>query len=256
MHWDHIRYCDAAQQEIESFAARVRDADPGTPVPTCPDWSLAELIRHLGRVHRWAGGLVERRAQRHMGARELGIVIPDDPAELLPWFEEGAAVLLRTLRAADPDEAVWSWGPDRHVRFWSRRMLHETAVHRHDADDALGAQAGFSGDVADDGIAEFAANLESAAAFAPKIGNLRGDGTVIAFTASDTGTRMLLRLLPDRFVWTRADGGDDVPADAEVTAAAGDLYLFLWGRRRIGDPGIRTRGDEAVLALWTENSAV
>ncbi|GLZ10443.1 hypothetical protein Acsp04_06780 [Actinomadura sp. NBRC 104425] len=256
MHWDHERYCDAAQQETESFADRVRDADLDTPVPTCPGWTLAKLIRHLGRTHRWAGGLVERRARQQASARELGIVAPDDPAELRPWFEEGAAALLRTLRAADPDEAVWTWGPDQHVRFWSRRMLHETAVHRYDADNALGAETGFSAGVADDGIAEFAANLESVAAFSPKVGRLRGDGTVLAFTASDTGTRMLLRLLPDRFDWTRADGAGDARADAEVTAAAGDLYLFLWGRRRIGDPGIRARGDEAVLTLWTENAAI
>ncbi|GAA4093752.1 maleylpyruvate isomerase family mycothiol-dependent enzyme [Actinomadura miaoliensis] len=256
MRWDHIRYCDAAQNEMESFAARVRDADLDTPVPTCPGWSLADLVRHLGRVHRWAGGMVERRVQRRVGARELGVVIPDDPAELRPWFEEGAAALLRTLRAADPDEAMWAWGADQHVRFWGRRMLHETAVHRCDADLALGAGTDVPADVADDGITEFAANLRSAAAFSPKIDNLRGDGTVIAFTASDTGTRMLLRLLPDRFAWTRTDRGDDVRADAEISGAAGDLYLFLWGRRRLDDPGIKARGDEALLTLWTENSAV
>ena len=28
---------------------------------------------------------------------------------------------------------MWAWGPDKHARFWPRRLLHETAVHRGDA---------------------------------------------------------------------------------------------------------------------------
>ena len=29
-------------------------ADPATQVPTCPDWTLRQLITHVGRAHRWA----------------------------------------------------------------------------------------------------------------------------------------------------------------------------------------------------------
>jgi hypothetical protein len=32
---------------------------------------------------------------------------------------------------------MWAWGPDKHARFWSRRMLHETAVHRVTGDPTL-----------------------------------------------------------------------------------------------------------------------
>jgi hypothetical protein len=34
------------------FADRVRGADPSTPVPTCPEWNLGDLIRHVGGTHR------------------------------------------------------------------------------------------------------------------------------------------------------------------------------------------------------------
>ncbi len=45
---------------------------------------------------------------------------------------------LRALLVARPDSApTWSWWPaDQSVGFWVRRMAHETAVHRWDAEGA------------------------------------------------------------------------------------------------------------------------
>ena len=43
--------------------ARLTDgADLTRPVPTCPDWTIRQLITHVGRAHRWAAAMVTARA--------------------------------------------------------------------------------------------------------------------------------------------------------------------------------------------------
>ncbi|MEU5881644.1 maleylpyruvate isomerase family mycothiol-dependent enzyme [Spirillospora sp. NPDC047279] len=250
--WSHERYCDAVEREIGRFTDAVQDADLGAPVPTCPGWDVSALIRHMGGVHRWASGNVAARSAKRLGLRDLGVKFPDEPAAHLPWFTEGAAELLRVLREADPDATVWTWGADQRVRFWSRRMVHETLVHRSDADFATGRGPIIEPDVAADGIDELRGNLPYAAAFTPKMRELSGDGETLSFRATDTGGRWAFRLTPEGF----AEAPGDEPADVTVRAAAADLFLFLWGRRKMDDPRLLIFGDEALLIRWVEHTAI
>lgn len=258
--WDHVRHCDALEAEAAAFAEIAAGADLEEPVPSCPGWSVAELVRHLGAMHRWAGGTVRVGAPRRLSLRELGVSFPVVPGDHLPWYTEGAGRLLEILRAADPDAPVWAWGVDQHVRFWSRRMLFETAVHRADLEIACGRTPAVAPDTAADGMDELLENLERAAAFAPKVENLRGDGEVLAFEAADLGSRWLFRLLPDRFEWSRHDApdgpGEPGAADATVRGAASDVFLFLWGRRKLGDSALEFSGNDDLLVHWVENSAI
>lgn len=42
--------------ETDRFAAAIRSADQQAPVPTCPDWTVADLAWHLTEVHAfWPG---------------------------------------------------------------------------------------------------------------------------------------------------------------------------------------------------------
>lgn len=261
---EHEHRCDAAAAEISRFAAAVRDADPAATVPTCPGWSVADLVLHLGRVHRWAGGLVAGLAPRRLQARDLGVKFPSDasdPASYLPWFEDGGAELLATLRAADPGAPMWSFGSDQHVRFWPRRMLHETAIHRCDAEFAIGREPVIDEDTAVDGIDELLEILRGSSVFAPPVEKLRGTGETIALTttattgiAAGTAARWLIRLEPDRFSWER--DAPETSATASVRGAVSDVVLFLWGRRKLGDPRLEFAGDDALLIHWVENSAI
>jgi mycothiol maleylpyruvate isomerase-like protein len=45
-------------EENELFAALAASADLATPVPTCPEWTLKQLFRHVGRGDRWAATIV------------------------------------------------------------------------------------------------------------------------------------------------------------------------------------------------------
>lgn len=262
--WEHARYCAAAEAEIGAFAEVIRDADPGAPVPTCPGWSVADLVLHLGRTHRWAHALVDRLSPDNLRHRDIDMDFPADrrdPAGYLPWFDAGAAALLDALRRADPQAVMWAWGVDRRARYWSRRMLHETAVHRCDAEFAVGRDPVIAEEVAEDAVDELLDNLPYAAPWAPQVERLRGDGETIALTSSGTGTRWLIRLEPDGFSWNRTageerDGGDGDKATASVRGTASDLDLFLWGRRKLGDPGLEFAGEETLLIHWVENSAI
>lgn len=47
----HVR---SLRHEGEPLAATVAGADLDAAVPTCPQWVLRDLVRHVGMVHRWA----------------------------------------------------------------------------------------------------------------------------------------------------------------------------------------------------------
>lgn len=252
--WDHPRHCDAVAAEIGHFAGVVHGVDPARPVVTCPDWTIAELLKHTGRIHRWAGAMVRDLAPRRYGKEDFELNLPQRPEDYPQWLAAGAGPLVAALRAADPAAPVWVWGADPHVRWWSRRMLHETTIHRADAELTLGRAPGVAAGVAIDGIAEFFDNLSSAASFSPAIEKLRGRGETIGLMALDEGVSWLVTVGSEGPGVRRGDGA--ATATAAVRATAADIYLFVWGRRRPGDPGIEISGDAALLAWWRENAAV
>lgn len=53
----------ALRAQGESLAGAVERAGPASGildamVPGCPEWTVRELVRHTGRVHRWATAYV------------------------------------------------------------------------------------------------------------------------------------------------------------------------------------------------------
>lgn len=247
---DYAAHCDAAEAEILRLADAVRGADPATPVPTCPGWTLADLVTHVGGVHRWAATIVATQSASRVRRDELELGIPDNPRALADWLAAGAVPTAAAFRAADPEAEVWSWGAVKRARFWPRRMVHETAVHRADAELSLGRPFAVEPEVAADGIDELLDNLPHAAYFAPQVENLRGDGEAIALVMPGVAA-WRIELLPDRFSWSRSEG----PAAVTVTAAPPDLLLVMYGRRQVSDEGVSVDGDNALFDRWIANSA-
>jgi uncharacterized protein (TIGR03083 family) len=221
------------EREAAAFAALLDHPDLTSPVSGCPGWRVEDLGRHLGRIHRWA-----REAVRTGPSEEVSG--PSDPAELAPWFREGAAMLLTELAADDPDRPCWGFGPPpRTVRFWLRRQAHETALHRWDAEHALTGSASLDEELARDGLDEVAT------VFLPRqlrLGRLQGDGTVLALRP-DGGAPVLLDL-----------GAEPAQvASATLSGPAEALLLLVWGRTTVDDPRVTIGGDvqraRATLAL-------
>jgi uncharacterized protein (TIGR03083 family) len=250
-HWEH---CDLLAVEVERFAGLI-GSRPDAPAPfkvpvlTCPGWSIGDLTAHLGTVHRWAEHLVRLRAHERVSSSDMGLGEPQATAE---WLRSGGEVLVKTLRAADPDAPMWAWGADQHVRFWSRRQLHETLVHRTDVELALGLVPEASPAVAADAIDEFLVNLGPSAHFSPRVKALRGVGERLSLQATDQGREWSVTLRPEGF----AIGGPAGPANATVSGPALDLLLVLYRRLPLDEGGVLTTGDRSLIELWWANSAL
>ncbi|MGW6685442.1 maleylpyruvate isomerase family mycothiol-dependent enzyme, partial [Streptomyces sp. NPDC054961] len=128
----------AVAAEAAAFVSVVRGADLSTAVPTCPGWTLGDLTRHVGSVHRWFTELLRQRVQQPPTSREVDLRLPEHPDDFPDWLAESAAEAAAVFDATDLDAPMWAWGVDQHARFWVRRMLFETLVHRVDAQLALG----------------------------------------------------------------------------------------------------------------------
>jgi len=172
---------------------------------------------------------------------------PPTPDSLVDWLRVGSATLATELVAADPDRAMWSWGADQRVRFWSRRMVHETTIHRADAEYALQRTPSVDASIAVDGIDEFLENLPHAAYRAPSVAELRGTGQSIALRCPEA--YWTIRLRSDGFDWAH----DDAEGDVHVQGAAQDLYLMMWGRLpALG--ALAVKGDTSLLEFWLNRS--
>ncbi|CAL9359636.1 maleylpyruvate isomerase family mycothiol-dependent enzyme [Streptomyces sp. enrichment culture] len=243
----HSGYCDAVEDHTARLVAAVRDADPATPVPTCPGWTLTDLVRHLGEVCRWMDHLVSTRATARVEPDAVPLDLPGDPAAYPEWLARSADAVLRTLRDAPPEAPMWSYGADAHVRFYARRLCYETAVHLADAELALGARPGVDQGTAADGIEEFLENLPYYAWVAEPIAQLGRDGAALRLRAADTGAVWTLTLGGGGFGWSTSGTG---PAAVTVEAGCGELLLLLYGRYGAEDGRFTVTGDRALLDAW------
>ncbi|WP_249997802.1 maleylpyruvate isomerase family mycothiol-dependent enzyme [Actinoplanes sp. M2I2] len=222
--------------ELEAEAGRLGPAaagqDPGAIVPACPEWTVRDLVSHVGTGHRFAATIIETGAP----ARYERIDAPAEPAAWTPWLLDGARRLNAAVSSHGFDGAVWTWHP-RHqtAGFWLRRMVHDQIIHRFDA-----AQDGdLAPDLAADGIADSLLTFEV-------IGALRGDGETLRFRATDLSRTWHVTLTSDGPAWTE----DDRPADVTVTAPARELLLVL--NRRLPAPELA--GDPALWERWLAGS--
>ncbi|MEU4834011.1 maleylpyruvate isomerase family mycothiol-dependent enzyme [Streptosporangium sp. NPDC023615] len=247
--WTHEEHAEAVGAEITRMAGIVRGRDMSAPVRTCPGWDLAQLVAHVGGAHRWSAAMVRDLVDRPYRADEIEMGLPADVNGYPDWLGEGGALLSGTLLARDAEAPVWCWAEDRRVRFWSRRMLHETVVHRMDAELALGVPVAVDEDVAADGVEEFL-DLLPYVPWQRGTAELRGGGETISLQA-DTGAGWVITLDPDRFHHRRSV----LPGDVTVRAAtSADLLQVVWGRRGADDYAVE--GDAALLAWWRERTRI
>jgi len=235
--------------------ARLTDgADYTRPVPTCPDWTVRQLVTHVGRAHRWAAAMVTAHATEPLPFREIPDgKLPADEGERPGWLRAGAARLVDTVDTAG-DEPVWTHLGLGPVRYWARRMAHETAVHRADAQIALGERPRIDPAIAADGIDEWLGFLAAPGhgGDAPSLDTLHGK--VLHLHVTDeavAGGEWLIR--PGR------DGATVEPGhgkgDVAVRGPASDMLLVLMQRFPASDPSVEVLGDAALLdALLAETA--
>lgn len=126
------------RQETERVAALATDDAQTAPVPTCPDWDMSELVKHLGNVYNWAGTIVAERLagppdREQLSARPEGVSVRD-------WMTDRARRSIEALESVPDDALIWNFVAltPASPAFWWRRQLHETLVHRVDAELTCG----------------------------------------------------------------------------------------------------------------------
>ncbi|WP_405520390.1 maleylpyruvate isomerase family mycothiol-dependent enzyme [Streptomyces tsukubensis] len=146
------------RQQLDQFRSLLAGADLSMTVPSCPDWNLDQLARHVGGAVRWAEFQTRTRAKEEVPLDE----VPEhhgpgngDPAGLDAWLAETAEMAFATFEEAGPDTAVWSWLPEATAGFWARRMVHELVIHRADAALATGTLFEVEPEVAVDTLDEW-----------------------------------------------------------------------------------------------------
>lgn len=229
---DHDDYLRHIRDESDALLAAAA-VDLDRQVPTCPDWRIADLLWHIGRVHhRWAR-IAEEGVTDAAAAR--GLDPPDRPADddLPRWARAQADRLLEVLAELDPEAPRWNWtDAPRTGAFIPRRMAHETAVHRVDAERAAGRSSPVDPRLAADGIDEVLAVL------LPARGDYDGPAGFLGVAEIDTERAWAVRLDPP-------DAGlvspTRVPKKAQpieqLVGGASEVLLILWGRDRRGAAG-------------------
>jgi uncharacterized protein (TIGR03083 family) len=238
-----VDHAAAFVEENRLLAMLAATADPDTPVPTCPGWSLKQLFRHVGRGDRWAATIV--RTGQSTDPRQVADGKPPEGG-LVEWLHGGPVAVIDAVAEVGPDRPVWTFTGAKPASWWIPRRLGEAMVHRADAALAMGQDYTVDVERAAEGVSEWLGVLE--ARKAEEADAPLADGSTLHLHATDDGLgpagEWLVRGVGGCLTWEHGHGKGDVA----VRGTAGDLLLALLRRRR--SDSVETIGDAAVWERW------
>ena len=252
---DYADYLDNLAADSARFTEVLRHTPYETAVPTCPDWTAADLYFHLAEVQAFWARIVGRRLTSTEEVEELETARPADDRQLPGLFAECTQSLQEALRATPPDAVAWSWANDQTAGFSYRRQAHEALIHRVDAELTAGERTAIDARLAADGVDEVLGVMYGEP---PRWGTFTPDPDhVVRFTATDTSDTWTVTI--GRFAGRSpgASGAEheaacldwataDLVPTAEVSGTAADLDCWLWRRPPVGE--ITQTGSEQTLA--------
>lgn len=233
----YSEYVASIRKEGEAILAAARygvDAQ----VPPCEKWTVGDLLIHLGRVYCRAATLVSDRSTSQQDPPPE----PADGTDPIEFVTDALDDLVAALSSAEPDSPVWNWsGTEQTALFWARRMAHESAVHRYDAQRAHDVAQPIDADLARDGMDETIDVL------LPRIVERDGvtlpEGTIV-FATTDDGS-WIVRL--------GREGVErvDVAREPDVTVRGTPSALLLAAYNRIKWTSLEAEGDTGLLDQWS-----
>jgi uncharacterized protein (TIGR03083 family) len=236
------RYFALWAQDFDAFGSAAA-TDLSIEVPSCPGWTMRDLVSHLVGVYRHKSATLE--SGKAPGDRESGgwgDLDPDrDPIDELRQAYDDMRGRLSGLSPDAP--AATFWPPEQTAGFWMRRMAQETAVHRWDADAAAHGEAKaqpIDEDLALDGVDELLGWLAWEWDDRDALAGAHGQ-TVVVSSGTHAWT---VRLHPTAIVVEGGVTTDD--PDAWITGDASDVLLDLWGRTA---SGVTIAGDADVVSM-------
>ncbi|MCI2416967.1 maleylpyruvate isomerase family mycothiol-dependent enzyme [Saccharopolyspora sp. K220] len=220
----------AFRDQAAAFRSAVIQAGPDAEVSTCPGWDVRRLVQHLARVYANVALALELEPgdERPRPPRP-----PADFDDALTWWDDRFTHLVHALSTSDPARPVWSFFPGGTAERWTRRMAHETAIHRLDAEHALAClgpdhvhELIFDPALAADGIDEM---LTVILPVTVNWAEREHEGKVL-YHAPDAGRAWLVEYQPG---WPPVAGAPTDAAlevDATVAGTADAVYRRVWGR--------------------------
>jgi uncharacterized protein (TIGR03083 family) len=238
-------------REFDLLRAAVAAADLSATVPSCPDWTVADLAHHVAMVYLHKVECIRRQA-----------FPPSWPPE--PTGEPPLAELDRSYAALNaefvahlPGDPAKTWyEPEQTVGWWIRRMAHETVIHRVDAELGAGLPiTPIPDDIALDGVDELLAIFIGYASRAWReefASYLTDKPTAIArvTVTSDGGMarEWLLRSTPTGI--DVGPAGSEPVGELTVSGRPDPTVRWLWNRASAGE--VDVRGDDAQVTRMTE----
>lgn len=266
---DHVERLRRETAALAAAARAAADSGEAPLVPSCPGWSMSDLVLHLGGVHRRLTVVFRERRTEPADHSDLSVLgLPADrrgwpapetapnrgpiPAGLIDWFADGAAALAELFRTTPADTPLWTWWHDRTAGFWTRMQAIEAAVHRWDAENAIGTARPVDAEPAADAIAhtfEVMAPARRAWKQAPP-----GSGECLRFRRTDGTGDWSVRFDGDEIGLTTGDAPGGGPgagaAGVELAGTASDLMLFLW--QRLPVDRLTVTGEARLAARYFE----
>ena len=229
----------AAIERDGQLLASAGERGLGAVVLACPGWTVQTVLVHVGRVYRSVTEHIVARATEMIPFHKTP---SPDSFDVVSWFRHGLDELLEALRGIDPAEPLWSFSDNQTAGFYFRRMAHETAMHRYDAEQATGTPAPFDSDLAADGIGEL---YEAVLPSGLERRKVTLPSSSLHLHRSDGDGEWMLKAVDNRISLTHEHG----KGDAAVRGSASDLFIFVWHR---GMPDtLQIFGDEAVARAWS-----
>ncbi|MFF8194591.1 maleylpyruvate isomerase family mycothiol-dependent enzyme [Streptomyces bobili] len=261
----HERYCAEIAHQVGLLRSVVTSgADLSATVPTCPDWSLEQLVRHTGGALRWVELLVRTRARENVRDEQVpshgGPESQGDPAALDAWLAETGEAVVAALREAGPDAKVWGWAGDGDARFWARRMTHEVTVHRADAARTAGLPYEVAPEVAADALDErlylvqwVQQHLSHRAYDELRAEEHRGRSIHLHATDAPAGldAEWLVELTGRGIAWSRGHERATVALRGPLTS----VMLAFYRRLPLDSPELEVIGERKLLEFWLERTS-
>ena len=246
---DHLRLIDERSAAFRAAVASAPSLD--VQVPTCPEWTLFDLVQHLGAGRRSWAATIE--AGPTAAAKVSAESIPAPPAERegqVAWLAGSTRELLDALREAGPDRGSWMWWGDSQspptCGAVARHQLQEIAMHTYDAQLTVGDLQPLPEEIALDGVEDFLLTCCSTTVAWPH------EPAVVDYHATE-GRSWRQRVSADGSRITRLPEADQAQeaADMSIRGTASDLVLSFYGR--IPWDSLKLDGDQQVyqrLNAW------
>jgi uncharacterized protein (TIGR03083 family) len=237
-------------------------AGPDAAVPTAPEWTIKDLVEHVGQTQHWVAEMIERRITDPTQLPTEMAELPADPGEWQAWLSESAQRVVSACSDDALDAPVFNPAADERsgTRFWLSSSLNEAVVHGFDAANAADRPTDIDADIAAALISNHLAMLTSPTwemLRSESAHAIRGTGQTLEWLATDCADGeggWFVEQRPDGATWQRGTQ----QADVTVTGPAGSLLLTMTRRLPLTDreaTGIRVDGDSDLAQHWIDNTA-